>query len=159
MKKKLLALLLVCLIPFSAVSCKKNETVAKYEGTLTELLDAIYEKAPTPLRLATTEIDLSDPMYVNNFLGLQSADGIAEAIASEPMMSSQAYSLCLVRTEEGADIDALRQSIFDNVDVRKWICVEANQLIVADSGDIILMIMMSSSIDETLCEGIYNAFV
>lgn len=164
MAKKFIVLLLAALMVFSLGACSKNvepsNQNANYEGTLEDLMDSIYEKNPVELNLGqTTTIDLTNSDDLTYFLGVQSAENIEEAVYSEPMMGSQAYSVCLVRTKEGADIDALKQTILDGIDLRKWICVGADKVIVTNYGDIIAMIMTDSGLSETLTDDLYNAFV
>ena len=68
-----------------------------------------------------------------------------EILASEPMMGSQAYSVVLVKMKDGADIEDAKQKILDNVDPRKWICVEVpkEDVIVKNRGNIIILIMVN----------------
>ena len=67
----------------------------------------------------------------------------AEAIASVPLMMPSAYELCLVRAKEGADIEALKESIEENVDPQKWVCVgvDPENIIVDNIDDVIILIM------------------
>ncbi|MGM9652793.1 MAG: hypothetical protein ACI3XP_04070 [Eubacteriales bacterium] len=184
MTKKILTALLAAALLLSAAACKKNDTpdtpdtdngsVADtadtsapdtsaepegYDGTLAELVDAIYGKVPVNLRLSpATDIDLTNADALNYYLGLDKADGIKEAVYSETMIGSQAFSMCVVRTEDGADVKAIAKNIFDNVNTQKWICVGADDLIVADSGELIFMIMTDDSFGETLASDLYEAF-
>lgn len=58
-------------------------------------------------------------------------------------MTSSAYSLCLLRVKEGADIKAIKKDIKENVDPRKWICVgvDPDNIIVDNIGDVVVLIM------------------
>ena len=80
-----------------------------------------------------------------------------EILASEPGMGSQAYSVVLVKMKEGADIEAAKQKILDNVNPRKWICVEVpkEDVIVKNRGNIIILIMVN---DETFREKLDKGF-
>lgn len=163
MTKKIITLLLVALMMFTFGSCSKNEPSlnpkANYEGSLEDLMTAIYEKNPVELNLGpTTAIDLTNTDNLTYFLGLSDAEDIKEAVSSEPMMSSQAYSVCLVRVKDGADIDKLKQTILDGIDLRKWICVGADRVIVTNYGDVIAMIMADSSLSTSLTDDLYDAF-
>ena len=72
-----------------------------------------------------------------------------EIYESRPMIGSIAYSVVLVRMEEGADVEAAKTAIKENVDPRKWFCVwvEPEDVIVKSKGDLIILIMVE---DETL---------
>ena len=59
-------------------------------------------------------------------------------------MGSHAFSLVMVRTAEGVDPKAVAQEMSDNIDTRKWICVGADEKIVAGYGDVVMLIMLDS---------------
>lgn len=162
MMKKILTALLAAAMLLSAAACKNNSTpdnTGEYKGTLTELAAAIYKKVPVDLGLGDAEkIDITNRDNVTFYLGLTSADSIKEAVFSEPMMNALAYSLCLIRAKEGADIHAMVKEIFENVNTHKWVCVEADDLIVGNSGDIIMLIMTDSEFGETLASDLFDAF-
>ena len=46
-----------------------------------------------------------------------------------------------LRLPEGADVEAAKQTISDNADPRKWICVEAESVVVENVGEVILFVM------------------
>jgi len=139
---------------------KENAQVSPYEGTLEELVSAIYEqKRPEFMVGEAMAIDLSNADALVYYLGLSDASGLKEAVFSEPMMSSQAYSLCAVRVEEGADMETIAQSILDNVDPVKWICVNADQVQVSAAKDIILLTMVDSNLSADLGSELHAAFL
>ncbi len=152
MKKiNLLLLALILVIGFTACQSNdagKNPVVNNNpERSLESILDKIYEKAEVSDSmkdfikegLQVTEITAENAGY---FLGKENVEFEA-AIASEPMMSSSAYSLCLVRVKEGADIEKIKADIKENVDPRKWICVgvDPSNVIVDNIGDVVILIM------------------
>ncbi len=123
---------------------------------LAKILAQMYEKVPT-----VQEIALGDPMPIDltgedfsYWLGTTDASGIDAAIFSEPMMSSVAYSVCLVRAKDGADIEQLKKDIFDKVNAVKWLCVTAEKVLVTNSDNTILLVMTNAEMTEEL----YNAF-
>ncbi len=152
--KKLLTILLTLAMVIGITACQSQDVDTNnpnentnLEGSLENILDKIYEtvdvddsmKDYLDNRLATTEITAENVGY---YLGKD--DIVFEsAIASEPMMTSSAYSLCLLRVKEGADIEAIKKDIKDNVDPRKWICVGVDpaNVIVDNIGDVVVLIM------------------
>ena len=57
------------------------------------------------------------------------------------MMSSQPHSVVLVRLNDAKDAaDAVAQ-IKEKVNPRKWICVEASNVVVKSKGDLVILIM------------------
>jgi len=173
MFKRILAAMLAALSMFSFAACsndepevKDDETTAEeetapavYEGTLEELTTAIYEKQPVEAMMGpTTLIDLADTDALAYYIGVNDASNIKEASFSEPMIGSIPYSLCLARVEEGADVAALMQGILDGVDMRKWMCVETDNMIVANHGDVIIMVMNKAAEQGPLAADQYAAF-
>ena len=165
MMKKILTVFLAALMILSFAACNTSDDPEvtgnpNYEGTLADLVDAIYEKKPLEMMVSQAiDIDVTDADALRYYLGLDSADGITEAVFSEAMTGSQAYSLCLARLGEGADVATIKNAILNGVDTQKWICVGADQLIVGNCGDVVIMVMADSQLSETLAEDIYNAFV
>ncbi len=168
MMKKIFTVFLAALMILSFAACNSAETPddeqgagnPNYEGTLAALVDEIYVKKPLEMMVSPAiEIDIADADALKYYLGLESADGITEAVFSEAMTGSQAYSLCLARLGEGADVEAIKDGILNGVDTQKWICVGADQLIVGNCGDVVIMVMADSQLSATLAEDIYGAFV
>lgn len=146
MKKKIF-LSIMCLLSVTLLfsGCGKKEGNLSY--TPTEVIEKVYAGLENDLpMLATTEINDENLSY---YLGVESLD-YKEAVASEPMMGSIAHSIVVVRMNEGADIEKAKQEIKDNVDPRKWICVEAESVFVESKGDVIILIMSSNEKAEKI---------
>ena len=131
-----------------------------FDGSLEELAAKIYENHNTlELRLMTMEMDLSDPDAMSYNAGLSDVSNVEGALISEPMMGSQAYSLVLVRVKEGADAGAIAKTMLDNIDTRKWICVEADTKTAAYCGDIAMFFMVGSNFsDQVTTQTMLDAF-
>ena len=128
----------------------QEKTSGGFDGTLEELAAKIYENhSALELRLMTMEMDLNDPDAMRYNAGLSDVSEISEALISEPMMGSQAYSLVLVRVKEGADAGKIARTRFDRLATRKWIGVEADDMKVAGVGDVVMLIMVSTTGDMT----------
>lgn len=156
--KKVLALIIVLTMLLALCACGAKapaEDEGSLEGTLSEIMASIYEKVTLEIAIGEAlPIDTADADAVKYYLGLDSADGITEAVFSEPMIGSIAYSVCLVKTEDGADVETIKKSISDNVDARKWICVTAEKVIVNNCGDVIILVMADAATADT----VYGAF-
>ena len=109
------------------------------------LLNAIVEIQPVEFMGMSMPVDLADVDAVKYFTGLDSAEGVKEAAVFEPMIGSIAFSMVAVQVEEGADAEAIAEAMKAGIDTRKWICVEANDLLVATSNDVALLIMVDSN--------------
>ena len=109
------------------------------------LLNAIVEINPVEFMGMSMPVDLADVDAVKYFTGLDSAESVKEAAVFEPMMGSMAFSMVAVQVAEGADAEAVAEAMKTGIDTRKWICVEANDLMVATSEDVALLIMVDSN--------------
>ena len=120
---------------------------------LTALVDKIYEGVSIEMpMLMTQELDMTDAETVKYFTGLENIDNIEYVIASEPMMTSQAYSLMLVKVKAGADANSIAKTMNENVDERKWICVTAEKIYSVASGDVVCLVMSNADTAKTVFE-------
>lgn len=162
--KKILCLILAFAMALSLAACGGNtepETpdVPAFEltGTLEEISEKIYANETVTDEMSimpAMEIALDDIDGLTYNLGVASADSIERAVISEPMIGSIPYSLALVKTKEGADVDALKNEILNGVNYRKWLCVAAEKIAVVNCGNVILMVMAT----EEIVDGIVTAF-
>ncbi|MCL2748209.1 MAG: hypothetical protein FWE59_06105 [Oscillospiraceae bacterium] len=108
-------------------------------------LYAILIDPATMENQALTEEGTEFNPNIEYFLGAKGIPFI-EGVSSEPAMSA-AYSLVLLRMEPGADIEAAKKTIKDNVDPSKWICaiVDPSDVIVDNIGDLVILIMADNS--------------
>jgi len=157
--KKIVTMLLALAMMFSFAACggtTAEPTTAPtttpteaskpaLEGTLDEILNKVIEKNPVEFMGAVMPVDLADPDAVKYMTGLDSTDGVVEAAVFEPMMGSIAFSMVMVRTAEGTDAKVIAEAMNSGIDTRKWICVEADDLMIATYGDIALLIMVDST--------------
>ena len=156
--KKMIAMLLAVTMMLSFAACggktaattPTTAPAAKVEGTMEELLNKVVEIQPVEFMGGTMPIDLTDTSEdglwnIQYFTGLTSADQITEACVYEPMMGSIAFSMVMVRVAPGVDSKTVAEAMKAGIDTRKWICVEANDLLVAGYGDMVMLIMVDSS--------------
>ena len=152
--KKILLLLLVCTSLISLTGCAEKNV----EGTLEEIIEKIYEGIPPDEMPNVENIDVLEmaPDNITYYIGTTDIE-YEEILASEPMMSSIAYSVVLVRMKDGADIEDAKTKIKESVDPRKWWCVEVpeDDVIVKSKGDLIILIMVEN---ETAREKIEKGF-
>lgn len=140
--KKLLSILLVCATLLPLTGCGEKNV----EGTLNEIIEKIYADIPSEEMPMIENLDVLKmvPGNLTYYIGTEDIEYEA-VLASEPMMSSIAYSVVLVRMKDGADIEAAKKEIKENVNPRKWGCVEVPEedVIVKSKGDLIILIMVA----------------
>ena len=143
MKKtvKLLLLLVVCMVALTGCGSK---TV---EGELSDIMQDIYSdiKPEDMPMLDNFDVLETVPDNVEYYIGTTDIE-YEEIYASEPMMTSVAYSVVLVRMKDGADIEAAKAKIKETINPRKWVCVEVPEedVIVKSKGDLIILIMVEN---------------
>ncbi len=115
------------------------------DASLEDLFEKIYEICPLNAALATVDVNLTEADRVKYYTGLDSAANIEECLVSEAMISVTAYSTFIMRVKDGTDIDEIKEDILNGVDLRRWICVGADRVVVGNSGNLIFMAMTVDS--------------
>ena len=138
--KKILILVMVSMLLLSFAACGKKEANPLDDMALSDIMSQILDGVETPM---VGEVEITDE-NIGMYLFIDPVEG-AEGLASEGMISAIAHSICLYKVPEGADVDAVAQSIKDNANPRKWICVEAEKTEVVVQGRVILLAMSSAA--------------
>ena len=153
--KKLIAMVLVLVMAVAMVACGSKAPVAADKtplaGTMEENALKVMEIAPVEFMGGIIPVDLTDTSEdgkwaVNYYTGLADAANITDIAVYESMMGSQAFSLVMVRTAEGADPKAIAEEMKSGIDPRKWICVGADDIMAAGYGDTVLFIMVDTQL-------------
>ena len=130
--------------------------------TLEGIINSINAVLPVEFFGGTIGLDLTDTSEdglwsLNAFTGLENADLISEAMVFEPMMGSIPFSMVLVRATDAANAEAVADAMKAGIDQRKWICVEADDLLVTACGDVVMLIMVGSDTGLT-AQGYVDTF-
>ena len=104
--------------------------------------------------LETLKVDIKNIDEVTSYTGLKTNDGIESIVVSEPLITAQAYSVAIVKVKDNADVEKIKQEMLDNIDMRRWICVSAEQLYITNSGNVIFSVMA----DKDVAKAVYNDF-
>ena len=149
--KKFMTLFLCAAMVLTLVACgSKGGNAGSKEGDtmeLTAMVDKLYEG------IAADNM----PMVMTQEVPAEAFEGVffipavegAEGVMSEPMMSSIAWSVCLLRVADGTDVEAVRADIEKNVNPAKWLCVEATSVDVIANGNTILLAMTGEGNEAT----------
>ena len=146
MSKKLIwtivAVVAVVAVAVVAVVFLKPKTEANVEGTLEEIMTKLYagiSEDNLPM-LGQMPVDSTDPDSVAYYLGTSEVS-FKEALVSEPMIGSIPHSVVLVRLNDAKDAADAVAKIKASANPRKWICVEASNVVVESKGDLVVLIM------------------
>lgn len=149
MKKFISVILMAALALSLFAACGKTDDAPKgadLSGESAEaLVNKIYESKMPEFALMTMPVDLADAEMVAWQTGINDPALLKEAVISESMMGSQAYSMVMVRVNDAAKSEEVAQMMLDNIDPRKWICVAADDIDAAIYGDLVLFVMIDSS--------------
>lgn len=170
MMKKIAALVLCASMALSVTACGKrgsnnastqeNQKEAPSFDSTEDIINAIYEKKPVDLNMASMPVDLTDEYALLAYTGLtpDDADKLAEATASEPMMGQPMSVVVTELTDKSAAAD-IAQKMANGIDQRKWICVEADTLRVVTCDKYVLLVMIGSDFADTVTvDEIVDAF-
>lgn len=121
------------------------EKPAEPEKSLTDLMTSILSGVETP-GYAITELAAEQyPLY----LFIDQPEG-AQAVTADSLIGSIAHSVVLMRLPDGADVSGIAKQVKDNADPRKWICVEAEKVIVKTKGNLVLLVMSTTDIADAI---------
>ena len=149
--KKFISVILTAALALSLfAACGKTETPEAPKGndlsgeTCEALVNKIYETKAPEFPLMTMPVDLADTEGTAWMTGVSDPALLKEAVVSESMMGSQAYSLVMARVNDAAKAEEVAQMMLDNIDPRKWICVGADDIDAAIYGDLVMFVMIDS---------------
>ena len=151
----LILLAVISFIIFILVSGGGNKGSLKTSKDINNIINTINKNNKNILpELETMKIDIKNIDEVTSYTGLKTNDGIESIIVSVPVMTAQAYSVAVVKVKDNADVEKIKQEMLDNIDMRRWICVSAEQLYITNSGKVIFSVMA----DKDTAKAVYNDF-
>lgn len=156
-KKALTALLMLSIVwCFAACGGEKETTPEALQGSLSEVMGSLYEKADLDPDFRESleyyeTYELTDEMEAS-ILGTDEIT-YTEGVVSMPLMSSTAYQCVLLRVAED-DVETVKQTLQTNADPNKWICVSAETTLIESRGEVIFFIMS----DEKTAYAMNSAF-
>ena len=141
-KKSIIAIIVVVLlvagVAVGAFFFKGSEK--NVEGTLEEIMTKLYagiSQDELPMMLGNIEVASEDIQY---YIGTNEVS-YKEALVSESGVGSIAHSVVLLRLNDVADAENVVSKVKESADPRKWLCVEAENVIVKSKGDLVVLIM------------------
>ncbi len=153
------AVILSFLISILFTGCGKKEIDnVSLEGSCHNILSQLY---------ATADVDDTVREALENYVAMEIPDEnqeyllgtteieFTDSVASVPMVNVDPYQCVLLRVKDPDKVDEAKQLLSDNADPRKWVCVEAESVIIENVGDVILYIMA----EQKTAEAVRNAFL
>ena len=138
------------LLALAACSGGSSSGGRKIEGELPDIMEKIYETADVDADTrdflgGLDEFEIPEDQFEYYFF-VKDVDYSA-AYASVPMINVVPYQVCLLRVNEGVDVEKLKEDIMANANPRKWVCVEVDpsDVRVESEGDLIFFAMAENS--------------
>ena len=151
----LILLAVISFIIFILVSGSGNKGNVETPKNINDIINTINKNNKDVLpELETMKVDIKNIDEVTSYTGLKTNDGIESIVVSVPLITSQAYSVAIVKVKDNADVEKIKQEMLDNIDMRRWICVSAEQLYITNSGNVIFSVMA----DKDVAKAVYNDF-
>lgn len=151
----LILLAVISFVIFILVSGSGNKGSVETPKNINDIINTINKNNKNVLpELETMKVDIKNIDEVTSYTGLKTNDGIESIVVSEPLITSQAYSVAIVKVKDNADVEKIKQDMLDNIDMRRWICVSAEQLYITNSGNLIFSVMA----DKDIAKAVYNDF-
>ena len=150
MKRVFAAVLAAVMMLCTLTACGKKAPNNLEGKSLSEIVDFIYAEKEPGIMVETMDVNIEDSEFLKYDTGLSSADKITAAAVSEAMIGSQAYSMVLVRVADEKDSESVANEMKEGINPAKWICVQADDLKVAVYRDVVMLIMVSSQLADTV---------
>lgn len=152
----ILALVVIFAVVFMNKGNKTNLKPIESAEDLSALIKELYvgKEQTLPPSVNTTIVDVTDANAVKSATGLDNGDKLQFLAVSEPMISSQAYSLVLAKVKDGVDANEVAKAMSEKINPAKWICVSAEKIYATNSGDVVCLVMSS----EEWAKPVYESF-
>ena len=162
--KRIFAIVLACVLAVTLISCtntndnqndNKTDVSVIYENVdLAAVADSLYDGIAEDNRpfVMSTPLTSEDFEY---FTFIPYEEGL-EAVANEPMISSIAHSIVLVKAPTTEKAVEVASSMKAKCNPRKWMCVEADIVEGVTNGNIAMLLMTTS--EGGMAETILNNF-
>lgn len=159
--KKIITIFMATLMLLSLIGCSSSKVDRDpvLSEDLTKVLEKIYETADLDKDFKDSlqyyqNVEL-DESNVEGFLGDIDVK-FTEGLCSAPMMSSKAYELILLKLDENSDVEAVKTAIKENANPRKWVCVEAEEVVVESIDNTVMFLMANESEATPIKEAFMN---
>lgn len=135
----------------------ENDTTAdmpeEEKEKLLDLLGKLVDGVTGEMAVMTDAV----PADMQEYYAIPDVDGLY-AVVNAPLMSSIAYEVVLMEVPEGTDAETVADQMRENLNPRKWICVEAEETWVKTSGQYVLSVMAAKDMADQIADNFDQAF-
>ncbi len=157
--KRVVAFLLAMMMVLGTVACgnagdSKSGTVgeilledfkADTEGTAQEIAERIASNEIIPFEAVALAVE---PGFLAGFDNAE-ITGFESGVMFAPMMSTVPFVGYVFELADGEDVDAFKQTLEDNANLRWNICTEAEEMVVDSEGNKVFFVMAPKNFEET----------
>lgn len=154
MKKNILlygSIIVALLIVLVLIFTNKSNGTLNDTNSMKSGLKTIYKGLSLP------ELDikvLKNDNDIKGYTNLENVDDIEAVVASEPLINAQAYLALLIKVKDQANVEKIKEDLYDSIDMNRWICVSADKLYITNNGNTIFLVMS----EEDWAKEVYNSF-
>lgn len=154
MKKNILlygSIIVALLIVLVLIFTNKSNGTLNDTNSMKSCLKTIYKGLSLP------ELDikvLKNDNDIKGYTNLENVDDIEAVVASEPLINAQAYLALLIKVKDQANVEKVKEDLYNSIDMNRWICVSADKLYITNNGNTIFLVMS----EEDWAKEVYNSF-
>lgn len=154
MKKNILlygSIIIALLIVLVLIFTNKSKGTLNDTNSMKSGLKTIYKGLSLP------ELDikvLKSDNDIKGYTNLENVDDIEAVVASEPLINAQAYLALLIKVKDQANVEKVKEDLYNSIDMNRWICVSADKLYITNNGNTIFLVMS----EEDWAKEVYNSF-
>ncbi len=163
MKKKIVIIIISILIIigiiigviFATRNVNNNLNIASVND-MGNFIDDLYTGLTLQTSLNSMELDINNMDLVKSYTGLDNTEGIEHIVVSESMISTEAYSLILVKCENEERASQIASEMSENISLSdKWISASDIKTYYATNGDLVFLVMSN----DDWAKPVYDKFV
>ena len=123
-----------------------TQVTANENATALEIAEAVLTNENIAFAGATMEVE---PGLLNGF-GNAEITGFSEGAMFGPMIGTIPFIGYIFTLEDGTDVEAFKENLKTNGDLRWNMCTEADEMVVESAGNKVFFVMCPSSMQEDM---------
>jgi hypothetical protein len=157
--KKIIIMMLTLSLGFGLFGCDKsknnNDATKDFKAVdLISLMNKTYGNVADLPMVEVMEIERTNIEWLQNQTFLRDLSHVECVVSGDALIMTIPYTFVLIKVDDKANIDKMKQEVFDNANLAKWICVFADVAYVNNYGSVIMLIMG----EKELADSVYQEF-